>query len=101
MTLDGDPQSADPSADDTSGDTAGDTSGDTAGDTGEPTDQGGEDSDEGGQVSEVGNLADGPETIYPDQATAGYPDTEAEGPQEGTAGPNARPHDDRPGGGPD
>ena len=61
----------------------------------------GEGSDEGGQVSEVGNLADGPETIYPDQATAGYPDTEAEGPQEGTAGPNARPHDDRPGGGPD
>ncbi len=66
----------------------------------EPTEQT-DDSSEGGQVSEVGNLAGGPETIYPDQATAGYPDTESDGPQEGTAGPNARPRDDRPGGGPD
>ena len=59
--------------------------------------------DEGGQVSEVQNLS--PEKKdserYPDQAVAGYPDTESGGPDEGTAGPNARPRDDRPGGGPD
>ncbi len=72
-------------------------------DTAEPTErtEQTDDSSEGGQVSEVGSLAGGPETIYPDQATAGYPDTESDGPQEGTAGPNARPRDDRPGGGPD
>lgn len=54
-----------------------------------------------GQVSEVDNLdpdrADVP--ISPDQATAGYPDSESGEPDEGTAGPNARPRDDRPGGG--
>lgn len=56
-----------------------------------------------GQVSEVQNLdEDKLETEgYPDDATAGYPDTESGEPDEGTAGPNARPRDNRPGGGPD
>ena len=53
---------------------------------------------ESGQVSEVSRLdpdqAGAP--IYPDQATAGYPDSESGAPDEGTAGPNARPHDNRP-----
>lgn len=55
------------------------------------------------QVSEVQNLdPDKRETEgYPDQAVAGYPDTESGEPQEGTAGPNARPRDDSYGGGPD
>jgi hypothetical protein len=59
--------------------------------------------DEGGQVSEVANLDEdrAGEEIYPDQATAGYPETESGEPDVGTAGPNARPRDDRPGGGPD
>ena len=51
-----------------------------------------------GQVSEVGRMdpenADDP--IYPDQATAGYPETESGDPDEGTAGPNARPRHDEP-----
>ena len=47
-----------------------------------------------GQVSEVGGLKGAGETIYPDQATAGYPDTESGEPDEGAAGPNARPRDD-------
>jgi hypothetical protein len=62
-----------------------------------------DDSDDRGQVSEVQNLDE--DTLeregYPDQATAGYPETESGEPEEGTAGPNARPRDDRPGGGPD
>ena len=58
--------------------------------------------DEGGQVSEVANLDEerADEEIYPGDATAGYPETESGEPDEGTAGPNARPRDDRPGGGP-
>lgn len=51
----------------------------------------------GGQVSEVANLGDA-SPIEPDQATAGSPDDDV---QEGTAGPNARPRDDRPGKEPD
>jgi hypothetical protein len=60
-------------------------------------------STEEGQVSEVANLdEDTLETEgYPTEATAGYPDTESGKPDEGTAGPNARPRDDRPGRGPD
>lgn len=59
--------------------------------------------DEGGEVSEVQNLSPAKknEERYPDQAVAGYPDTESGQPDEGTAGPNARPRDDSPGGGPD
>ena len=56
------------------------------------------DSTRDGQVSEVGRLdpekADEP--IYPDQATAGYPETESGAPDEGSAGPNARPRHDDP-----
>ncbi len=56
-----------------------------------------------GQVSEVGRMdpANADEPIYPEQATAGYPDTESGSPDEGTAGPNARPRDDHPGLDPD
>ena len=51
----------------------------------------------GGQVSEAENLRGDPETpIADDQAVAGYPDSESGTPDEGTAGPNARPRDDRP-----
>jgi hypothetical protein len=61
------------------------------------------DSNDDGQVSEVNRLdpeeADG--AVYPEDATAGYPDTESGEPDEGTPGPNARPRDNRPGGGPD
>lgn len=51
-----------------------------------------------GQVSEVSGMdpALAGEPIYPDQATAGYPETESGEPDEGTAGPNARPRDDGP-----
>ena len=51
----------------------------------------------GGQVSEVGRLEEAETPIFPDQATAGYPDAESGRPEEGSAGPNARPRDDRPG----
>jgi len=53
----------------------------------------GEEPEEGGERAEVGQLnedeADDP--IYPDQAVAGYPDSEGGGPDEGPAGPNATP----------
>jgi hypothetical protein len=54
---------------------------------------------EGGQVSETQDLAaTDPETpIQPDQAVAGAPDGESGEPDEGTAGPNARPRDNSPG----
>lgn len=51
-----------------------------------------------GQVSEVSGMdpAEADQPIYPDQATAGYPETESGEAEEGSAGPNARPSDDRP-----
>ena len=57
------------------------------------------DSTREGEVSEVGRMdpANADDPIYPDNATAGYPETESGAPDEGTAGPNARPKDDRPG----
>lgn len=57
--------------------------------------------DDEGQVSEVGEMvpAESDTPIQQDQATAGGPDAESGGVQEGTAGPNARPHDDDPRGG--
>ena len=54
---------------------------------------------QGGQVSEVSGMeaAGAGEPIMPDQATAGAPAAESGEVQEGTAGPNARPEDNRPG----
>lgn len=55
--------------------------------------------DDGGQVSEVGGLepAGGAnDPISPEDATAGYPDSESGGAQEGTAGPDAAPRHDLP-----
>jgi hypothetical protein len=54
--------------------------------------------DEGGQVSETQDLAaiDPDTPIQPDQAVAGAPDAESGEPDEGTAGPNARPRDNSP-----
>ncbi|WP_345264585.1 hypothetical protein [Nocardioides nanhaiensis] len=55
-----------------------------------------EDSDDGaGQVSEVGTLADAGEPIEPDQAVAGAPDGESGAADEGAAGPNAIPPENR------
>ena len=56
------------------------------------------DSGQDGQVSEVGRMdpENADEPIYPDNATAGYPETESGAPDEGTAGPNARPRHDGP-----
>jgi hypothetical protein len=58
----------------------------------------GKDKQDQGQVSEVSGMAaaGAGEPIAPDQATAGAPDAESGEVQEGTAGPNARIHDDRP-----
>lgn len=54
--------------------------------------------DDGGQVSESANLQGDPEEVTPGDATAGHPDSEdGDGPQEGTAGPDAPPQDGRPG----
>ena len=55
--------------------------------------------DQDGQVSEVGGLGAGEDAndpISPEDATAGYPDSESGGPQEGTAGPNAAPRHNPP-----
>lgn len=49
-----------------------------------------------GQVSEVSGLHEPETPIAPEDATAGYPDSESGHPQEGTAGPNAPPERDRP-----
>jgi hypothetical protein len=50
-----------------------------------------------GQVSEVSAMdpADADTPIADDQATAGYPDSESGRPDEGEAGPNAVPDDNR------
>ena len=53
-------------------------------------------SDEEKQVSEVTNLEDAGEPEAPGDATAGDPDSESGGAQEGTAGPNAAPRHDPP-----
>lgn len=53
--------------------------------------------DTDGQVSEVGSFDGAGETIFPDQAVAGYPlddDEGGRGVQEGAAGPEAPPRDD-------
>ena len=56
------------------------------------------DDSDSGEVSEVGSLtsdqADQP--IEPSDATAGYPDSESDAPQEGTAGPDAPPRHGQP-----
>jgi hypothetical protein len=51
-----------------------------------------------GEVSEVGSLnpEEAGQPIAPDDATAGYPDSESDDPQEGTAGPDAPPRHGRP-----
>ena len=55
------------------------------------------DADEGGQVSEAANLQGTPQKEAPGDATAGHPSSEGDdGPQEGTAGPDAPPRDGRP-----
>lgn len=65
----------------------------------EGAENGGAEERSGGQVSEVSGLeaAGAGEPIMPDQATSGAPDAESGEVQEGTAGPNARPRDNRPG----
>jgi hypothetical protein len=57
-----------------------------------------------GELSDVGRLdpeAAGNDPISPEDATSGYPASESGEPEEGTAGPNARPRDDEPGREPD
>lgn len=44
-----------------------------------------------GQVSEVSGMDGEPEAISPSDATAGTPEGESGKPQEGAAGPNAKP----------
>lgn len=44
-----------------------------------------------GQVSEVSGMGGEPEAISPSDATAGTPEGESGEPQEGAAGPNAKP----------
>lgn len=54
---------------------------------------------EEGQVSEVaslGNDGEGDDAIAPEDATAGYPESESGMPDEGTAGPDAPPRHGRP-----
>lgn len=53
-------------------------------------------SEEKGQVSQVGGFGDDGGEIQPDQSVHGAPDGESGEVQEGTAGPNARVHDNRP-----
>ncbi|MFC4783333.1 hypothetical protein ACT8ZV_02585 [Nocardioides sp. MAHUQ-72] len=73
---------------------------DEPGEPGKP-DEHGEERDEqggqGGQVSEVSGMdpADADTPIADDQATAGYPESESGSAQEGEAGPNAVPADNR------
>ena len=54
--------------------------------------------EDNGQVSEASGMdeAGAGEPIQPDQAVAGAPDAESGEVEEGTAGPNARPHHDGP-----
>jgi hypothetical protein len=52
-------------------------------------------SDEG-QVSEVSGLRDPDEAISPEDAVAGYPDSESGHPDEGPAGPDAPARRNRP-----
>jgi len=54
-------------------------------------------SENDGQVSEVSGMGEAPEEIAPEDAVAGAPDGESGGVQEGTAGPDAPPHEGRPG----
>ena len=53
---------------------------------------------ESGEVSEVAALSseEAGQPIAPSDATAGYPDSESDHPQEGTAGPDAPPRHGRP-----
>jgi hypothetical protein len=50
---------------------------------------------EEGQVSEVANLRQDPAPIAPEDAVAGYPDSESGHPDEGPAGPDAPAKRDR------
>lgn len=54
--------------------------------------------DQEAEVSEVSHLDpdEADEPISPEDATAGYPDSESGAAQEGTAGPNAAPRHDPP-----
>ena len=56
------------------------------------------DEPESGEVSEVASLTseEAGQPIAPSDATAGYPDSESDGPDEGTAGPDAPPRHGRP-----
>jgi hypothetical protein len=51
-----------------------------------------------GEVSETSGLApeQGEQPIAPQDATAGYPESESGAPEEGTAGPDAPPRHGRP-----
>jgi hypothetical protein len=53
---------------------------------------------ESGELSEVASLTseEAGQPIAPGDATAGYPDSESDTPQEGTAGPDAPPRHGRP-----
>ena len=50
-----------------------------------------------GQVSEVASFGDPGDAISPEDATAGYPDSESGHPDEGPAGPDAPGSSDRKG----
>ena len=54
-------------------------------------------SDSNGQVSEVSGMGEEPEPISPEDAVAGASDDQSGEVQEGTAGPDAPPHEGRPG----
>ena len=49
--------------------------------------------DTDGQVSEVSSMDGEPDAISPSDATAGTPEGESGEPQEGAAGPNAKPNE--------
>ena len=55
-----------------------------------------DDAPQEGQVSEVAAAPEEGGPISPEDATAGYPDSESGDAQEGTAGPNAAPRHDPP-----
>lgn len=58
-------------------------------------------SERDGEVSEVSGMREQPEEIDPEDAVAGAPDAESDGARTGTAGPDAPPHEGRPGTEPD
>ncbi len=54
-----------------------------------------------GEVSEVSGMGGEPEEISPQDAVAGAPEGQSGDAEEGTAGPDAPPHEGRPGTEPD